>query len=377
MLGHVLARTGGLPAWDEIPALAATWWQAFGETWVPRLLGAAAAMLVAVVVWAVGRVMLAFLARQARKTKNELDDLVIEGMRSIIGWVALAAGAWFAVRYLEIPALSKLVRAGVIVLLAVPLNRVVTRVLAFLEDRLARKTETKADDIIFEISGRFSGIVIYGLAAILALDHLGVNVTPFIAGAGVAGVAIGFAAKDTLSNLVAGVLLLLDRPFEKGDRIELWTAPPNSATWGDIIDIGLRATKIRTTDNIVVVIPNNEIMTRDIINYTARGSAIRLRILVGIAYTADAQKAKELLVKVARELEWVVDEPEPPRVVVKSFGESSVDLELRVWIDEARQRIHTISHVTDRAHEEFRKAEIEIPYPKRDVYLHGSPGPST
>lgn len=377
MLGQVVARTAGLPAWDEIPALVATWWQAFGETWVPRLLGAVAAMLVAVVVWAVGRVVLAFLARQARKTKNELDDLVIEGLKSIIGWVALAAGAWFAVRTLEIPALSRLIRAGVIVLMAVPLNRVVTRVLAFLEDRFARKTETKADDIIFEISGRFSGIVIYGLAAILALDHLGVNVTPFIAGAGVAGVAIGFAAKDTLSNLVAGVLLLLDRPFEKGDRIELWTAPPNSATWGDIIDIGLRATKIRTTDNIVVVIPNNEIMTRDIINYTARGSAIRLRIRVGIAYTADAQKAKDLLVKVARELEWVVDEPEPPSVVVKSFGESSVDLELRVWIGEARRRIHTISHVTDRAHEEFRRANIEIPYPKRDVYLHGGPGPST
>jgi small-conductance mechanosensitive channel len=111
-------------------------------------------------------------------------------------------------------------------------------------------------------------------------------------------------------------------------------------------------------------------MTRDIINYTAQGGAIRLRIRVGIAYTADVPAAKELLIKVARELDWVVDEPAAPRVVVKSFGESSVDLELRVWIDEARQRIHTISHVTDRAHAEFREAGIEIPYPKRDVYLH-------
>jgi small-conductance mechanosensitive channel len=93
---------------------------------------------------------------------------------------------------------------------------------------------------------------------LLALDVLGINVVPFVAGAGVVGIAVGFAAKDTLSNLIAGVLLIMDRPFEVGDRIEVWSAPKNSATWGDVIDIGLRATKIKTTDNIVIIIPNNE-----------------------------------------------------------------------------------------------------------------------
>jgi hypothetical protein len=123
---------------------------------------------------------------------------------------------------------------------------------------------------------------------------------PFIAGAGVAGVAIGFAAKDTLSNLIAGVLLIVDRPFEIGDRIEVWNAPSGSATWGDVIDIGLRATKIRTTDNIVIVIPNNKIMTRDIINYTLISDRIRVRINVGIAYDADVQKARDILVELAK-----------------------------------------------------------------------------
>jgi small-conductance mechanosensitive channel len=247
-------------------------------------------------------------------------------------------------------------------------------VIRFLEKTVAAKTETKADDILFEILGRFTGFAVWTIAVMMALDHVGINVTPFIAGAGVVGVAVGFAAKDTLSNLVAGILLLLDRPFEKGDRIEVWSAPKNSATWGDVVDIGLRATKIRTTDNITIVIPNNEIMKRDIINYTAQGGAIRLRINVGIGYDADVEEAKAILVDLAHEMPWVVSEPKPPVVVVREFGQSSVNLQLRVWIADARRRIHTISHVTDRAHAEFRKAGIEIPFPKRDIYIHTQPG---
>jgi MscS family membrane protein len=184
----------------------------------------------------------------------------------------------------------------------------------------------------------------------------------------VAGIAIGFAAKDTLSNLIAGILLIIDRPFEVGDRIEIWTAPKNSATWGDVIDIGLRATKIKTTDNIVIIIPNNEIMTRDIINYTTITKEIRVRIPIGIAYDADIKKAKELITKIALELDWVMREP-APKVVVSSFGASSVDLQARIWISEPRRRMDTISHVTDRVKEVFQEEGIEIPYPKRDIYI--------
>jgi small-conductance mechanosensitive channel len=203
---------------------------------------------------------------------------------------------------------------------------------------------------------------------LLALDVLGINVVPFVAGAGVVGIAVGFAAKDTLSNLIAGVLLIMDRPFEVGDRIEVWSAPKNSATWGDVIDIGLRATKIKTTDNIVIIIPNNEIMMRDIVNYTTISEDIRVRIPIGVSYDTDINKAKAVILDVAKTPEWVVKDP-PPVVVVKAFGESSVDLELRVWIKNARRRIHTISYVTDKVKEAFDRERIEIPYPKRDITI--------
>lgn len=270
--------------------------------------------------------------------------------------------------YFHVPILEKIFYAFMIVLFALFINSMVKDLVPYLEQVLSSRTKTNIDDVIFDLIKRFSAIIIFTTALILALDVLGVNVMPFIAGAGVAGIAIGFAAKDTLSNIIAGVLLLIDRPFEVGDRIEVWSAPANSATWGDVLDVGLRATKIQTTDNIVIVIPNNEIMKRDIINYTTITSEIRVRISVGIAYDADIKKAKAIIRRVSLELDWVMKDP-PPKIVVKGFGDSAVNLEARVWIREPRRRMDTISYITDRVKEEFDNEGIEIPFPKRDIYI--------
>lgn len=266
------------------------------------------------------------------------------------------------------PIAERIFFAFMIILLSAIANSIVSMLIPYIEQHIADKTDTHIDDVILDLSRKFSGVIIYATGIILVLDVLGLNIMPFVAGAGVAGIAIGFAAKDTLSNLIAGILLIIDRPFEVGDRIEIWTAPKNSATWGDVIDIGLRATKIKTTDNIVIIIPNNEIMTRDIINYTTITKEIRVRIPIGIAYDADIKKAKELITKIALELDWVMREP-APKVVVSSFGASSVDLQARIWISEPRRRMDTISHVTDRVKEVFQEEGIEIPYPKRDIYI--------
>jgi small-conductance mechanosensitive channel len=272
----------------------------------------------------------------------------------------------------HLPLLQRLFFAFMILLLASFTNVFLRSLLPYLEQAITSKTESKVDDIIFDLVNKFASVIIFITGGMLALDVLGVNVMPFIAGAGVVGIAIGFAAKDTLSNIIAGILLIIDRPFEVGDRIEVWSAPANSATWGDVLDIGLRATKIRTTDNIVIVIPNNEIMKRDIINYTTIDQEIRVRIPIGVAYDADVAKAKEIIQKVSLELDWVMTEP-PPKVVVKTFGDSAVNLEARVWIRNPRRRMDTISHIVDRVKQIFEKEGIEIPYPKRDIYIKHSP----
>jgi small-conductance mechanosensitive channel len=320
-------------------------------------------------IWFVLKRILAYLEKKTKKTEFMKTNIQIFSVirKALLYGLVLAAGTYL-IRLFNTILLEKIFQAFMIIVLATPAKDSLLIVLTYFEKNLVDKTKTKVDDVIFDLLNKFSGAIIYATAAILALDILGINVMPFIAGAGVAGIAIGFAAKDTLSNLIAGVLLIIDRPFEIGDRIEVWSAPAGSATWVDVVDIGLRATKIKTTDNIVIIIPNNEIMKRDIVNYTIISTNIRVRINIGVSYDADIEKAKELINSVAGSLAWVSKEP-PPKVVVRNFGESSVDLQLRVWIDDARKRMDTISCVTDKIKEAFDKNGIEIPYPKRDITI--------
>jgi small-conductance mechanosensitive channel len=145
------------------------------------------------------------------------------------------------------------------------------------------------------------------------------------------------------------------------------------ANWGDIVEIGIRATTIRTTDNIIVIIPNNEIMRRDIINYTASGDSIRLRIPIGIAYDANVELAKKLCLQAADECEYVTEKPVAV-CILRSFGASSVDLQLRVWLHDARRRRDAEDWLTERVKGLFDEFGIEIPYPKRDLYIKQAPG---
>jgi small-conductance mechanosensitive channel len=322
-----------------------------------------------VVVWLILRQVLKFIEKRM-KTFNiiEIQEQLFKIFRNALFLGLVLAAGSYIIGLLNIALLEKIFHALFIILFARPIKNFLLVTIRYLQARVAHRTDSKVDDIVYDLLIRFSNFIIYTVAIIIALDLLGINVVPFIAGAGIAGVAIGFAAKDTLSNLIAGILLILDRPFEVGDRIEVWSAPAGSATWGDVIDIGLRATKIKTTDNIVIIIPNNEIMLRDIINYTIISEKIRVRINIGIAYDANLQAAKKIIVQVAQATEWVADDP-PPKVVVRNFGESAVGLQLRVWIHDARQRMNTISHITDKVKEAFDQEGIEIPYPKRDIFI--------
>jgi small-conductance mechanosensitive channel len=323
------------------------------------------------IVWLILRWLLRFVENRLKAFEFiQANSQVFQLIRRGLFLALLLAVGTYLIRLTKTPALEKFFHAVLIVFIAIPARDFLKIAITYLQTSIAHKTENKIDDIIFELLARFAGFIVFATAIVIALDLLGVNVMPFIAGAGVAGVAIGFAAKDTLSNLIAGILLIIDRPFEVGDRIEVWRAPTKSSTWGDVIDIGLRATKIRTTDNIVIIIPNNEIMLRDIINYTTITEKIRVRIDIGIAYDAEMQKAKDIMLQAADSVGWVAKDP-PPKVVVRNFGESSVDLQLRVWIENPRKRMDTISYITDKVKELFDEQGVEIPYPKRDIYIKG------
>jgi len=337
--------------------------------YVVILLKTASVLVVAAIGWLLLKHVLNLVEKRTKKIEMiKINPQAFDIIRKALFYVIVLVAGTFLIRSFDIQFVQKVFYAVLIILLSNPAKEFLVAALKYLENNIAAKTETRVDNIIFELLNKFAGAIIYATAFVLALDMLGVNVMPFIAGAGVAGIAIGFAAKDTLSNLIAGVLLIIDRPFEIGDRIEAWSAPAGTASWGDVIDIGLRATKIRTTDNLVIVIPNNEIMKRDIVNYTLISADIRVRINIGVSYDADINKVKALILKVADSADWILKQP-APKVVVRSFGESSVDLQLRVWISDARKRMDTISYITDQTKEVFDREGIEIPYPKRNIII--------
>jgi len=348
--------------------MAALW-----ERSLPLLAQSAGLAIAGAVGWLLARWLLRRVHRHVTsRTATEVDDHLVRLLRSVVSISIVMFVLWRIAGIWEAQLLSRGLVGTWIVILSFPLATFVSSMLEIFEERVAPRTDTQLDDTALPLINKMIRFVVVAMGVVLALSELGIDITPFVAGAGVAGVAVSLAAKDTLSNLIAGILLIVDRPFQVGDRIELWQTPTETGTWGDVVEIGLRATKIRNPDNLIFVVPNNEIMRRDIVNYTASGNHIRVRIPIDIAYDADAHKAKEIVRRIAAETEGVEETPEP-RVIIRRFGESGVALELRVWIAEARRRRAVGDSITDRVKHAFDEEGIEIPYPKRDLYIRSGP----
>ncbi|MDE2729839.1 MAG: mechanosensitive ion channel [Bacteroidota bacterium] len=358
--------------WDLIIAYAST-------RWLPTI-GIAAIALVA---YLPGGWILRWLRRRvATKTTTDLDDALLRAIRkmfriTVVAWAAWRlADTWIGILGTETAEAgwvpfdkqpSDWIWGIWIGIVFVPVSGLVGHMVRSLGSRADPDSRTALDETVLPMVNRFARLAVVALGILLALTHLGLEIAPLLAGAGVVGLALSLAAKDTLSNLIAGVLLVIDRPFKVGDRIELWSAPRETGSWGDVIDIGLRATKIRNPDNLVIVVPNNEIMQRDIINYTMSGGDIRLRIPFSCT-DKGIEIGKHLVLKVAQQVQGVKLDPAPV-VIVRSYGPSQVNLELRVWITEARERRRIGDEITEKAILAFTEAGVEIPYPKRDLYI--------
>ena len=346
---------------------------------LPRIAETFGQILLGAVMFVAARWLITRIERRfTSQTKSQIDDHIAEAVRrvlsvSIVMWVLWrTAEIWGDATAASPSTLVGLTEAVWIIALSFPTSDLAAKLLRVFEEQVVPRTETTLDDTALPLLNKFVRFLIIGGSVIVALAHINVEIMPFIAGASVAGVAIGLAAKDTLSNLIAGVLLIVDRPFDVGDRIELWTAPKGTATWGDVVEIGLRATKVRNSDNVIFVVPNNQIMQRDIINWTASGDNIRVRIPIGIAYDADPALAKRIIHDVALGIDGVMSDPDPV-AIIRNFGQSSIDLQLRVWISDARQRRAIMDEITDRVKIEFNRAGVEIPYAKRDLYIRAMP----
>jgi len=204
-----------------------------------------------------------------------------------------------------------------------------------------------------------------GLGIIVAVQFIGLNLTSLAVVFGLLSVGIGFGLQNIVSNFISGLIILFERPIKIGDRITIGDA------LGDVENISLRATHIRTIDNIAIIVPNSEFITSQVTNWSHGDPKIRIHVKVGVAYGSDVPLVIESLLKVAQEHPEVLEKP-PPKVWFREFGDSSLNFDLLAWIPNPKKRPVIISDLNKGIDEIFRKNKIQIPFPQRDLHIRSS-----
>jgi MscS family membrane protein len=239
---------------------------------------------------------------------------------------------------------------------------------------LAERTDTDVDERVVRILDLTAIYVIWTAGLLIALRELGIEVTAFLASLGIAGLAVALAAKTILSNVLTGVTLTADRNFRVGDRIRV------REYVGDVLEINLHKTVIRTRDNEIVMIPNDVLGREIIVNHMLPEQKTRIEMQVGVAYGADLARATEILHEVTRQQPRILDDP-APEVNVAALGDDAVQLQVLVWIDAPRGKRQVRDQVYRAALARFAAAGIEIPFPQRTLHFadpasNGRPSPA-
>ncbi len=224
----------------------------------------------------------------------------------------------------------------------------------------------KVDDYASGLVLRLLRYVIVVIAMLTIADQLGIDVTSLIAAVGIAGLALSFAAQDTIANLISGVAIAIDRPFREGDWISI------GDLHASVREIRLRTTVLSTFDNETVVVPNQQLAQERVVNYTL-SPRIRVRVPVGIAYKENIDQARDVLLSTVEGDERVLDDP-APAVLTKSLGDSSVNMELRFWIEDSLTKFPLQWEYTEKCKKALDAADIEIPFPHRQLFLEKSEG---
>ncbi len=213
-----------------------------------------------------------------------------------------------------------------------------------------------------------SKLIIVAVAVYVIFQIWGIDMTAWLASAGIVGIAVGFAAKDTLANLFSGVFILADTPYKIGDYVVL-----DGNQRGKVTHIGLRSTRLLTRDDVEVTVPNSIMGNSKVTNQSGGPHPkFRIRVKVGVAYGTDIDEVEAILMKIADEEPLIVKYPEP-RVRFRQFGASSLDFELLGWIENPELRGRALHSLNSKVYKQFNDKGIEIPFAKQDLYIKELP----
>jgi len=348
--------------WTKLLSLSA-------DPWIRSVAIMVGALVVALFV---NLVVSRWLAILTRKTKTDVDDRILQTVRRPIFSSVLLLGLYWASIEIKLDKTGSLVLHGVLKTLAVVIwTAALMRLGTLLLQTISRHSERffivqPRTLPLFDILVK---VLVVGGAAYFGLLAWNINVTGWLASAGIVGIAVGFAAKDTLANLFAGIFILADAPYKLGDFVIL-----DNGERGRVTDIGIRTTRLLTQDDIEITIPNAVIANSRIVNETGGPhEKERVRVTVSVAYGSDVDRVRAVLLECAKEVDHVCTEP-APRVRFREFGDSGLKFQLLAWIDEPVLRGRVLDDLHTRVYKRFNEEQIEIPYAKHDVYIKQMPG---
>lgn len=313
-----------------------------------------------------------FLTQQIfSKSKVDVDDQIAEVIGNAVFKTVLISGfALFIIIFIDRQnLLATILKTTISLILAIWTFALITlsKIIFTFLSRLTRVHIIKRETV--PLFHNMSAILIFILATYGIFAFVwDIDMTALIASLGVAGIAIGFAAKDTLANLFSGIFILSDQPYKLGDYIVLGTGERGAVT-----SIGIRSTRILTRDDVEITIPNSIMGNTSVINESGGPyKKTRITAFVGVEYGVDIEYVKNTLLDIARNTTDAQKEP-APRVRVANLGQSSIEFKLRVWVGEPADRGRTLDEIYTNIYNIFNEKGIKIPYQKHDLYIRKFP----
>ena len=306
------------------------------------------------------------LRRIVRKTTFTFDEHILDYLHRPVFWGVLCTGILhsLAIAALEPPYLTILpaiIKSFMLLLWLVAIVKISNFLFDYAGSPLKSKEKVGHDLRILTKKIVRVVIILAGINWLLVIWD--VNLTPLFASAGIAGIAVAMAAKDSLANFFGGISLFMDRTFQVGDYVII-----DNDKRGEVVEVGIRSTRIQTRDDVIVTIPNSILSTSVIINESAPIPRFRIKIPVGVAYGCDLDHVEKVLLKVAGNNNAVAREPEP-RVRLRTFGASSIDFELLLWVNDPREKGLQTHNLLMTIYKTFAEEDIPIPFPQLDVHF--------
>ncbi|NOR89697.1 MAG: mechanosensitive ion channel [Anaerolineales bacterium] len=310
------------------------------------------------------------LRRVVERTATDLDDRFLTAMNDQIRWFITIFAIEIALLRLQfIDVVFKTRIRDISFLLYLVTSFFVTwKLVGFaldhLQTRLSQRMDSNQVKTLMQLVGWVVKFFVVFIYITIMLEFFGISITAVTAVLGLGGLALSLAAQDTIADFISGIIILIDQPFRVGDRIEI----DKVSTWGDVVEIGMRSTKILTRDNRLVIIPNSTIGSSAVVNYTFPDSTYRVQIELGIGYGQDIEEIRRIISEAVEKVDGVLKE-HPVDALFLEFGETTMTFRVRWWIDSYVDTRRMFDKVNQVLYTALEGAGIEMPFTTYDVNI--------